>query len=147
MIRSFSLSDLEQILEIEKTSFPKSPYDWATFLNLFYQYPKTFLVYIDTRHGVGGNRILGYIVFTASGHILSIAVDPRHRKKGVGKALIERALHLRRVKKIWAEVRKGNLGAQAFYLKMGFQIIREVPNYYGDEDALIIERAPSEPAP
>jgi ribosomal protein S18 acetylase RimI-like enzyme len=45
------------------------------------------------------------------------------------------------LKKVWAEVRRSNLGAQAFYLKMGFQITGVVPNYYGNEDALIIQRA------
>jgi ribosomal protein S18 acetylase RimI-like enzyme len=43
--------------------------------------------------------------------------------------------------KVWAEVRRSNHGAQAFYSNMGFQITGVIPNYYGNEDALIIQRA------
>jgi len=56
---------------------------------------------------------------------------------------VERALKTLRSKNLWAEVRKSNQGAQAFYLKMGFQIIGEIPNYYGNEDALIVQWPPS----
>jgi ribosomal protein S18 acetylase RimI-like enzyme len=47
------------------------------------------------------------------------------------------------LKKVWAEVRRSNQGAQAFYSKMGFQTIGTVPNYYGNEDALIIRWIPA----
>jgi ribosomal protein S18 acetylase RimI-like enzyme len=46
------------------------------------------------------------------------------------------------LKKVWAEVRRSNRGAQAFYLKMGFEIMGAIPNYYGNEDALIIQWTP-----
>jgi ribosomal protein S18 acetylase RimI-like enzyme len=49
------------------------------------------------------------------------------------------------LKKVWAEVRRSNLGAKAFYSKMGFQVTGEVPNYYGNEDALIIQWTPAIP--
>jgi ribosomal-protein-alanine N-acetyltransferase len=143
MIRSFSLSDLDRILQIELQSFPKSAYDWATFIHLHYYYPKTFLVYVNPAFDRKEGQILGYIVFTEEGHIISIAIHPLHRRKGVGKELLERAVHLPHLKKVWAEVRKSNKGAQAFYLKMGFQITGMVPNYYGNEDALIMEWTPS----
>jgi ribosomal protein S18 acetylase RimI-like enzyme len=177
MIRLFSLDDLDSILQIESQSFPKSPYDWTTFLNLHYLYPETFLVYVspssprpeascslgvdperalhrrregqdsdaaqraDTNHGREEEKILGYIIFSRDGHIISIAVHPQHRKKGIGTQLLQRALKTFHPKKVWAEVRRSNQGAQTFYLKMGFQITGMVPNYYGNEDALIVEWA------
>jgi ribosomal-protein-alanine N-acetyltransferase len=138
MIRPFSLSDLDSILNIESQSFPKSPYNRTTFLNLHSLYPETFLVYINTDHGQE-EEILGYIIFSRAGHIISIAVHPRHRKKGIGTQLLQRAIKTPHLKKVWAEVRRSNRVAQAFYSKMGFQIRGVVPNYYGNEDALIIE--------
>ena len=144
MIRPFSLTDLEFILQIENQSFPKSPYDWTTFLNLHALYPETFLVYIGTNHGQKGEKILGYIVFSQDGHILSIAVQPHHRRKGIGRKLLQRAMKTPPLKKVWAEVRRSNQGAQAFYSKMGFQTIGMVPNYYGNEDALIMESTPAD---
>jgi ribosomal-protein-alanine N-acetyltransferase len=139
MIRPFSFSDLDAILEIESQSFPKSPYDWATFVNLHTLYPETFLVCVDTNLDLK-EEILGYIIFSRDGHIISIAVHLRHRRKGVGTHLLRRAMKTPRLRKAWAEVRKSNRGAQAFYSKIGFQIAGAIPNYYGNEDALIIQR-------
>jgi ribosomal-protein-alanine N-acetyltransferase len=140
MIRPFSLSDLDRILQIESQSFPKSPYDWTTFLNLHILYSETFLVYVNTSQGQKEEEIWGYIIFTQEGHIISIAVHPHHRRKGIGRELLQRAMGAPHLKRVWAEVRRSNQGAQAFYSKMGFQMTGMVPNYYGSEDALIIQR-------
>ncbi len=142
MIRPFSLSDLDSILRIESQSFPKSPYDWTTFLSLHYLYPETFLVCLNTDRGQKEEKILGYIIFSEDGHIISIAVHPQHRKERIGAQLLRRALKTPHSKKVWAEVRRSNQGARTFYTKMGFQIAGTVPNYYGNEDALIMEWVP-----
>ena len=150
MIQIFSLSALDQILQIEARSFPKSPYDWDTFINLHYFYPETFLVYVDATcdEKVGTTRfregqILGYIIYSDDGHIISIAVHPNHRRRGIGSELLTRTMSIPKVKKIWAEVRKSNKSAQAFYFLRGFKIVGFVPNYYGNEDALIVQWTPS----
>jgi ribosomal protein S18 acetylase RimI-like enzyme len=39
-----------------------------------------------------GEKILGYIIFSRDGHILSIAVQPRHRRKGIGRELLQRTM-------------------------------------------------------
>lgn len=142
MIRPFSFSNLDSILQIENQSFPKSPYDWTTFLNLHYLYPETFLVYVNTSHGQKKEEILGYIIFTQDGHIISIAVHPQDRRKGIGAQLLQRVMKTPHLKKVWAEVRRSNQGAQAFYSKLGFQITGLIPNYYGNEDALIVQWTP-----
>jgi len=140
MIRPFSLSDLNSILQIESQSFPKSPYDWATFLHLHMLHRDTFLVCCNADRLE--QEIWGYIIFDRHGHIISIAVHPLHRRKGVGAQLLRRTMQTPHLQKVWAEVRKGNLGAQAFYSKMGFQVVGVVSNYYGNEDALIMQWAP-----
>ncbi len=139
MIQSFTFSDLDRILQIELQSFPKSPYDWATFINLHYLYPETFLVYVGPTLDRKEGQILGYIVFTKEGHIISIAVHPQHRRRGIGKELLQRVMITPHLKKVWAEVRRSNQGAQVFYFHMGFQVTGVVPNYYGNEDALIVQ--------
>jgi len=142
MIRPFSLSDLNAILKIERESFPKSPYDRMTFVHLHSLYPEHFLVYTGTTDD-NEDRIWGYIIFSPEGHIISLAVLPPQRKKGVGKELLQKAMETPRLKGLQAEVRRSNLGAQAFYLRMGFRIVGAVPNYYGNEDALIFQWTPS----
>jgi len=143
MIRPFTFPDLDRILQIERQSFPKSPYDWGTFMNLYYLYPQTFLVYVGETCDREEGRISGYIIFSPEGHIISIAVHPQHRRTGIGRQLLQRAMEVTPKKKIWAEVRKSNQGAQTFYLRMGFQITGVVPNYYGNEDALIVQWGPT----
>lgn len=143
MIRPFSFPDLDSILQIESQSFPKSPYNWTTFLNLHTLYPETFLVYVNTNRGGTEEEIVGYIIFDQDGHIISIAVHPRHRRKGVGGKLLRRAMEAPQRNRVWAEVRRSNHGAQAFYSKMGFKITGLIPNYYGNEDALIIQWTPA----
>jgi len=140
MIRLFSLSDLGPLLDIEGRSFPKSPYDAATFVSLHYLYPETFWVYTDSS-GPGG-RIQGYIVFSPDGHIISMAVLAGARRKGIGKELLRKAMAYPNIRNLILEVRKGNTGAQAFYLKMGFEIRETIPGYYGDEDAFIMVWSP-----
>jgi len=140
MIRPFSLSDLNSILQIESQSFPKSPYDWATFLHLHMLHPDTFLVYCNPDRV--GEEILGYIIFSQEGHVISIAVHPRHRRKGIGARLVRKAMNVPNLEKVWAEVRRSNLGAQSFYSKLEFQAVGLVPNYYGNEDALIVRWTP-----
>jgi ribosomal-protein-alanine N-acetyltransferase len=142
-IRPFSLSDIDSILQIENQSFPKSPYDRTTFFNLHFLYPKTFLVYVNTTRVHREAEIWGYIIFTLEGHIISIAVHPQHRRKGIGRELLKQAMKNSQPKKVWAEVRRSNQGAQTFYSKMGFQIAGLVPNYYQNEDALIVQWTPA----
>ncbi len=146
MIRRFSFTDLNSILDIERQAFPKSAYSWATFVDLQWVYPQTFLVYVEGGPGQKEPSLWGYIIFSRDGHIISIAVHPEQRRRGIGKRLLQQTIDYPRVKKVWAEVRVNNLGAQAFYLKMGFRVISVVPEYYGDEDALIMVRDSSAPS-
>jgi len=142
MIRPFSLEDLDTILKIEQLSFPKSPYDRMTFVHLHILYPQSFLVYTEKKAD-GKEEVLGYIIFSPEGHIISLAVLPEHRRKGIGRALLHQAMETPQLRLLHAEVRRSNLGAQAFYLRMGFRPMGIAPNYYGNEDALIIQWKPS----
>ena len=140
MIRRFSFIDLDRVLEIERRAFPKSPYNWATFVNLQWLYPETFLVYVEKMSPEEEAKIWGYITFSEDGHIISIAVHPERRRQGIGKILVGRVITAPRVKKVWGEVRRSNVGAQAFYRSLGFAVVGMTSNYYGNEDALIMER-------
>jgi ribosomal-protein-alanine N-acetyltransferase len=142
MIRPFAPGDLDRILEIEQQAFPKSPYPPPTFLHLHRLYPNTFWVHVGPDKAEGEREIFGYIVFSTGGHLLSLAIHPNHRRRGIATTLIRRALHALSGKKLWAEVRQSNQGALAFYLKVGFQIVGVLFNYYGGEDALLIEWIP-----
>jgi ribosomal-protein-alanine N-acetyltransferase len=134
MIRIFTPPDMDRILEIEAQAFPKSPYNRRIFMSLYRSNPTTFLVY-------GEEEILGYLVYMPEGHIISIAVDPRHRRKGIGTQLVKEVFRNSMGESIWVEVRETNAGAQAFYEKLGFRKKGVIPRYYWTEDAYIMVRS------
>jgi ribosomal-protein-alanine N-acetyltransferase len=130
-IRKFVIGDINKILEIEEQAFPKTPYTKETFLNYANRLPNSFIV-VES-----GKDIVGYIIFDTSGHVHSTAVKTGYRKKGFGKKLFAHALVCVE-KKLWLEVRSKNRAAIEFYKKMGMKMIEKIPNYYGNDDALIM---------
>jgi ribosomal-protein-alanine N-acetyltransferase len=80
---------------------------------------------------------VGYIIFDAGGHVHSTAIKPAYRRRGFGRILFMHALASVE-KTLWLEVRSKNVEAIAFYKKMGMTIIGRVPNYYGNDDALVM---------
>ena len=103
-------------------------------------HPDTFLVFCNANQLL--EEILGYIIFSQNGHLISIAVHPQYRRKGIGTRLLRKAMDTSHLQKVWAEVRRSNLTAQSFYSKLEFKTVGIVPNYYGSEDALIVQWNP-----
>ncbi len=136
-IRKFKTEDINKILEIEEQAFPKTAYSKQTFLNYGNSFPDTFIV-IET-----GDDIVGYIIFDRAGHIHSTAVKRTYRMKGFGRMLFMHAVKYAR-KRLWLEVRSKNSGAIAFYKSLGMKITGKIPNYYGSDDALIMEMSHKE---
>lgn len=74
--------------------------------------------------------------------ILDIAVMPEHRKKGIGKKLLQTLIdELTRLNvcEVFLEVRASNLAAISLYTSFGFEKCGERKNYYSSprEDALL----------
>lgn len=93
--------------------------------------------------------VAGYVVahYAADeGEILNLAVAPAHRRRGLGRALVERALTAlaaRDVRDVYLEVRASNAGAQALYQGVGFREVGRRACYYRRpvEDAVILRAA------
>ena len=133
MIRRFELSDLNQILHIEAHAFPKSPYTPEMFLDYHHVFPDTFLVLEE-------GAVLGYVIFKPDGHVISLAVDPAYRRRGIGTYLMNACESRCGGHRLLVEVRKGNIVAQKFYKRLGFQLKSRVRLYYGTEDAYVMEK-------
>ncbi|MCR4868190.1 MAG: ribosomal protein S18-alanine N-acetyltransferase [Lachnospiraceae bacterium] len=90
-----------------------------------------------------GEAICGYCVlyFAADeGEIPSIAVDARARRRGIGKALMDRLIsecHERKVTRLFLEVRSSNEAAHKLYESCGFLVAGTRRNFYSHpvEDA------------
>lgn len=129
--RRFELTDLEQVLEIEQASFGRDAWNRDLFLEYFRRCPQLFLV------GKLARRIAGYSI-TCTGareaELVSIAVDPRDRRKGVGQVLMNTTLadlRSRRIAGWWLMVATTNDAAIRFYEGYGFARTRRSKNYYG----------------
>ena len=134
MIRKVRPADFDELLRIEAEAFPKSQYDLGQFWRLQQTYPNTFLVDVS-------GFINGYIVFNPNGQVISMAVKSELRRKGIGTSLLQEAIAHCAGKPLLLEVRVSNVGAQEFYLALGFNFIGRAKGYYHDgEDALLMER-------
>ena len=136
MIRKFESKDLEEILRLEKNAFPKTPYDKPIFIYYTQIYPDNFLLYVEE----SSDKILGYIIFRHSGYIVSLAVDPMYRRKGIGTKFAEEVLTVSNGN-AKVEIREGNKIAQMFYKKLGFFQSSSILGFYDDEDAIVMMRS------
>ncbi|MBO3798712.1 MAG: ribosomal protein S18-alanine N-acetyltransferase [Thermoproteota archaeon] len=140
MVRAAKESDLETIMRIEKASFPRCPYPSEVFEELLRRCPKYFLI-AEYKGRISG-YVCGRLVGKDSGQVVSIAVEPRSRRRGIGRSLmLELELRFRedRVKTVRLEVGVDNDAAIRLYESLGYQTVGIRRKYYSDgSDALIM---------
>ncbi|MDH7563460.1 MAG: ribosomal protein S18-alanine N-acetyltransferase [Candidatus Bathyarchaeota archaeon] len=151
-LRGFQIEDLRRVTEINRECLPENYTDFF-FIDLFRRFPEAFIVaeedgkiigYIMCRVEVGlSNFGLGGLV--RKGHIVSVAVVPEHRRKGVAEAIVEKATENMKTrygaKQCYLEVRVTNEPAISLYKKLGFEVIRTINGYYADgEDAYLMSK-------
>lgn len=150
-IQLFEEKDLDEVVKINWTCLPEN-YDNSFFLSLFTHYPKTFVVakqagkvvgYIMCRVETGFSELKRFSL-TRKGHIVSVAVLPEYRNKGVASSLLEDALKgfsEYQVPEVFLEVRESNKVAIGLYQKFGFNTTRRIKGYYRDgETAFVMTR-------
>jgi len=151
VIRRADLGDLIPVMEINLTTLPEHYSDYF-YESLLAERPEAFLV------AQMGGRHVGYIMcktefgfsnfkklgFVKKGHMVSVAVLPEFRAKGIGKAIVEEAIRgvrLKRCDEFYLEVRCSNNDAIQLYEKLGFVIRQRLGAYYRDgEDAYLMSR-------
>ncbi len=131
-IRTASPTDLNGICLIEDDSF-RSPYPPDLLKRLLHDHGNNFLVAEEA-----SGKPVGYCVAAIEGrlaHVVSIAVLPEHRKKGVATALLQNLIEnlgAHGVDELWLEVNTGNKEAITLYEKFGFARMMILENYYSD---------------
>jgi ribosomal-protein-alanine N-acetyltransferase len=71
-------------------------------------------------------------------HLVLLAVQPRHRRNGVGRQLVEWLLESARtagIESVHLELRASNEAARRFYRALGFAETVLMPRYYGGREA------------
>ena len=139
-IRRMKVEDLDQVMEIERASFP-TPWSRGSFEVEITRNPNAFYIVAELE-----GKVIGFAwmwVTAGEGHITNIAVHPKFRRCGLGEllvvSLIERCI-AERAKGVILEVREHNLAAQELYRKCGFVQVGKRKHYYLDtgEDALVL---------
>ena len=90
-------------------------------------------------YGFSNFKKLGFV---KKGHVVSVAVLPEHRRKGIGEGLVLEAIvgvKLKKSDELYLEVRCSNSDAVKLYEKLGFVIKQRLKAYYRDgEDAYLM---------
>jgi ribosomal-protein-alanine N-acetyltransferase len=153
-LRRFEPRDLAHVVHINQVCLPEN-YSNGFYMDLYESYPETFIVaeidreiigYIMCRIESGFSGIsLRNLSLSKKGHIISIAVLPSYRNKGVGQTLIKQALQAMstryEARNCYLEVRSSNDNAISLYKKAGFEVEKTIRGYYSDgENAYIMSR-------
>jgi len=141
IIRRALLSDFDKIVEVEASSF-KRPYPPALLFSLLHLHGDMFYV------ALVDDEVVGYAVGAkrrdGSGHVISIAVKPEWRRRGVGFKLMEalfNAFRERGLKRALLEVAVSNEEAVSFYKHLGFKVTALLKGYYPwGEDAYLMAK-------
>ena len=136
-IRQFRTEDLTAVSEMEQLSF-KDPFPSYFLSQLADANPSTFIIAI-----IDG-KIVGYAVIDRwpdQDHLVSIAVMPESRKKGIGQAMLDHLIRRVETGTLKLEVRRSNQAAIELYRKNGFVRTGVANSYYTDgEDAIQMEK-------
>jgi len=93
-------------------------------------------------HAIAGFAIMRYGQDVA--HLNLLAVDPAHRRRGVGRTLLgwlEESARTAGTFVIGLELRAGNELARTFYRTLGYRELGQIPGYYqGIESAIRMAR-------
>jgi ribosomal-protein-alanine N-acetyltransferase len=139
LIRRATLSDLDPILTIEEASFP-TPWSRAVLASELCSRQGCYIVAEIIGQVVG---YAGMSCFAGEAHIMNLAVDPDHRRCGIGEALLVELLG-RAARSggemAYLEYRPSNAAAAVLYRKLGFRRAGRRPGYYRDtgEDAILM---------
>ncbi|QRO01629.1 ribosomal protein S18-alanine N-acetyltransferase [Archangium violaceum] len=137
LIRRMTREDLPAVMDLEKASF-RSPWSFELLQReLSHDWSVIFL--LEEPISEGCRRLLGVSIFWIvhdEVHVLNVATAPEHRRRGVGRRLMEATLDEGRARKCCLatlEVRRSNEPAINLYKSFGFRPVGVRPNYYVEE--------------
>ncbi len=147
-VRRMRAADVAAVARIERAVFGREAWPAAAFAYLQQvfsaQLPARGRLWAAERSG----RVVGYtgVELSALGgeaDVINLAVDPAHRRRGIGRRLLGEATaycRARGVLLVWLRVRASNRAAQGFYRRCGFRTVGRFRRYYDDppEDALLM---------
>ena len=142
-IRDLSKTDLAAIERIERRSYA-TPWSRSMFASEIAKPSSICLGAFDAE----ADELLGYLIisrYVDAWHVMNVAVDPLHRRRGVARRLLNELFSRTREdghRGYTLEVRVSNDEAIRLYERLGFRSRGVRRGYYTDnrEDALIMWR-------
>lgn len=142
-LRPALAADAEALARLHARAFPQgwSAHEIAGFMQGHGGYA---LAAVD-----GSGQLTGFILCRAiagEAEVLTLAVDPDHRRQGLGRALVEAAAALAAptCEALFLEVAEDNLAAIRLYQGAGFDRVGVRHDYYehpeGRRDAIVMRR-------
>lgn len=145
-IRRFEPEDLRPLLGLEVRAFGHEAYDTTDFEDLWRIDASFFVAEV-------AGRLAGYAVGWVprhGGELISLAVDPARRRRGLGRRLalaVLEDLQRQGATTCRLQVRLSNLGAIDFYTRLGFRIVSMSRDYYTDGESAYVMRRRLTPRP
>lgn len=136
-LESYKPRFFQRLFAIESSVFTEDRYNLELFRHLCEDNRDLLLV------ARLGNRTIGYVMgelHPRGAEVVSLAVAPGYRNRGIGRRLMRRLLNRMErggIVRVFLMVREGNTAAIALYRSLGFRRVRRVPEYYGDGECAI----------
>jgi N6-L-threonylcarbamoyladenine synthase len=147
-IRKAGLSDLADIMRLERACFPTDAWSENSMRDELTSPHTEYVVLVHLTPGSAGYEVLGYaglskLSGSEQSDIQTVAISDAVRGKGYGRRLMEHLIQLARRKQarqIFLEVRADNPVAHGLYLSLGFTEIDRRKGYYQPDgvDAIIM---------
>jgi ribosomal-protein-alanine N-acetyltransferase len=137
-VRPMTAEDVPAIAGLEMASF-EEPWSEGVLRDELAAPGRTYAVAEDST-----GRVVGYagvMIAVGEAHVMTVAVDPSHRTRGIGTRLmlaVARAGLEAGAEHLTLEVRTTNESAIRLYERFGFQPIVVRRNYYRDGDAIVM---------
>ena len=146
-LRDFYPGEFRLLWQLDQQCFPRGIAYTQRELKHYMEAPGTFTLVAEANDNEGP-ALAGFIVGQRHqrglGHVVTIDVDPRFRRAGVGRLMMdatELRLHSQGCHSIFLETAVDNESAISFYKRLGYKILRTLPRYYmGDLDAFLMAK-------
>jgi ribosomal-protein-alanine N-acetyltransferase len=131
--------DLNEIYDLERTTFRKDAFSKDLILNLI-KNNKFFFKLVDNEHQ---DIIIGFIIVIQDRkdriNLINLLIKKKNRKSGCGSYLLNYTLkkikELHNIKSIVLNVNSKNEDAISLYQKFNFRIVQKIENYYRQKES------------
>jgi len=128
---------VDAILEIERASFEDNMFSRRA---VSYHIKNNLVLCAEDASQIVGYICLSPLTKNKIRRIYSIAVNPKHREKGIGEVLLKEAENKSKAKEIVLEVDETNSSAVVLYYRLGYVDFGRYVGYYGKTDAIRMKK-------